>query len=78
MATNKTMESMNNLVRIILEWGIIALILLVFGWLVTDPKSFWDWLVKLPLIAILWGCFKVLGDFLPESIKKENYDTEEH
>lgn len=75
MATNKTMESMNNLVRIILEWGIIALILLVFGWLVSDPETVLGWLVKIPLLAILWGCFKVLDDFLPESLKKENYDT---
>lgn len=60
----------------LIRWALIALIILVFGWLVTDPKSILDWIVKLPLIAILWGCFKVLGDFLPESLKKEEYDEE--
>lgn len=62
----------------IIRWALIALMVLVFGWLVTEPTTILDWLVKLPLLAILWGCFKVLDDFIPESIKKENYDTEEH
>lgn len=62
----------------IIRWALIALMVLVFGWLVTEPTTIMGWLVKLPLLAILWGCFKVLDGFIPESIKKENYDTEEH
>lgn len=73
-----TIESMSNLLRIVIEWGIVALILLVFGWLITEPTDVLGWFVKIPLLAILYGCFRVLDDFIPESIKKENYDTEEH
>lgn len=69
---------MSNLLRIVIEWGIVILILLLFGWLITEPKGFLDWLVKIPLLAILYGCFRVLDDFLPESLKKENYDAEEN
>lgn len=62
------------LIRLVL----VALMIIVFGWLVTEPTNIFDWLVKLPLLAILYGCFKVLDDFIPESIKKENYDAEEN
>lgn len=55
----------------LIRWALVALIALVFGWLVSDPETVLGWLVKIPLLAILWGCFKVLDDFLPESLKKE-------
>lgn len=78
LRNKNTIESMSNLLRIVIEWGIVILILLLFGWLITEPKGFLDWLVKIPLLAILYGCFRVLDDFLPESLKKENYDAEEN
>lgn len=62
----------------LIRLALVALMIIVFGWLITEPKGFLDWFVKIPLLAILYGCFRVLDDFIPESIKKENYDTEEN
>lgn len=62
----------------LIRLALVALMIIVFGWLVTEPTDALGWFVKIPLLAILYGCFKVLDDFIPESIKKENYDAEEN
>lgn len=62
----------------LIRLALVALMIIVFGWLITEPTNVLDWLVKIPLLAILYGCFRVLDDFIPESIKKENYDAEEN
>lgn len=62
----------------LIRLALVALMIIVFGWLVTEPTDALGWLVKIPLLAILYGCFRVLDDFIPESIKKENYDAEEN
>lgn len=62
----------------LIRLALVALMIIVFGWLVTEPTDVLGWFVKIPLIAILYGCFRVLDDFIPESIKKESYDTEEN
>lgn len=62
----------------LIRLALVALMIIVFGWLVTEPTTIFDWFVKISLLAILYGCFRVLDDFLPESLKKENYDAEEN
>lgn len=55
--------------KIISTIALVVIIIATFAWLVTEATYWWEWLIKIPLFAVLWAIFRFVDDISKEDGK---------